>query len=219
MDSRSTAGLGRSSGRRRSDVSILVVMEVGQRQESSRSKDRRIAAGFNPCCHGSRLLNGSSDAAGAVISGVIGFNPCCHGSLLNGVRWRRPRYPLVEFQSLLSWKLINGSGVEPGEPPRTGGFQSLLLWKLASTAEHARPRLEGCGNGGFNPCCHGSVGSLGGRKPAFWIRSPVSILVVMEFGQRLLNGTHDRLTAVDAGEFQSLLSWKAPVSGADARRL
>ena len=141
----------------RGAVSILVVLDLGHWLGGALGTPGN-AAGFNPCCLGSRSLAGFS---------------------LTGTR------ALVLFQSLLSW--ISVIGAPPMALFATPQSVSILVvldlghWPLIF-------RTTGRSLNCFNPCCLGSRSLARVRRPLRTDGPRVSILVVLDLGHWLERG-------------------------------
>ena len=143
-------------GAKRFDVSILVVVDLGQRQVAATIC--WSSSGFNPCCRGSRSTATGLERCRTAPRGS--FNPCCRGSRSTAARRTEPRPgSVIVFQSLLLWISVNGYT----------GHQRMLASPVQS----------------FNPCCRGSR-STALSSPMSQPLREVSILVVVDLGQRLV---------------------------------
>ncbi len=132
-------------------VSILVVMEVAQGHVG-----RRVRNGARPVSIlvVMEVAQGQQWAQPGLIFSQR-FNPCCHGSCSRARPPDREPAARVEFQSLLSWKLLKGTAGP--ETHRRGPGVSILV--VMEVAQGHRGRL------------------------AYHCPSDVSILVVMEVAQ------------------------------------
>ena len=129
-------------------VSILVVMEVGQRHVGTPRRSR-TADGVSILVV-MESVSGSSPVK--LPTPASSFNPCCHGVGQRRHAARTDRRTPGGFQSLLSW---SRSAAVASNSYRVVliRFQSLLSWKSVSgMSSHPAPAAS---ESGFNPCCHG----------------------------------------------------------------
>src|SRR5947199_295264 len=85
---------------------------------------------------------------------------------------------LIGFESFLSWNTRFNPHRTNGSADPSAKFQSLLSWN--TRFNFAYPLIRNRRGRGFNPCCHGTLGSTPGWPSTPAPTSSVSILVVME---------------------------------------
>ena len=130
------------------------------------------------------------------------FNPCCRGLGSKTRLCRHHVFPVLQFQSLLSWIGFKDLGIVFSRLGRLSEFQSLLSWIGFKDLKSIPQTVPG--SSCFNPCCRG-LGSKTCRPHRSRQPGPcVSILVVVDWVQRLRPG--DSALRCGSG-FQSLLSW------------